>query len=162
MEHIHNKSLICRVNLKLRNDVKDSEAVEEADARQAEAEKAASKKGEHRAYAETLSAQAFGPLQKVVIPIGHSRQCGGSRLLRRLLRCRTAAREVDYDNLQMVLGIGEDGQAEDEDIPLDVLGVAWRSEGLEEPGHSSDGASASEEEEDVSLLYLHAKWTAAA
>ena len=162
LEHIHNKSLICRVNLKLRNDVQSAEAVEEADARQAEAEKAASLKGEHRAYAEALGSQACGPLQKVVIPIGHSRQCGGSRLMRRLLKCRIAAREVDFQQLQSVLGIGDEGVAgreDDEDVPLDVLGAAWRAEELGEHERMPSEPSDSDDEEDMSLLHLGARWS---
>ena len=121
LEHIHEESTICRVNLRLWNFAEPDSDVEDADWLQAVQEKTASKGGDHRRQG-ALSKQLYGPLRRIVIPMKHSRKSNSS-LLHSSRKCPFMAREMDCDGLQILLGLAE-GNASEVDIdefPLDVL-----------------------------------------
>ena len=121
LEHIHEESTICKVNLRLWNYASPDWEVEAADKKQAAQEKAAALRGDHKRYG-SLSSQACGPMRTIVIPLAHSRK-SNSKLMRRALKCEFMAREIDCDGLQVLLGIAEGNELEVEtdDFPLDVL-----------------------------------------
>ena len=127
IEHIHDESRICRVNLKLSYVPCEPDEVEAADAEQTLREQTAKHKGDHRAYSDILMGQCYGPLQRFIIPVGHSRK-NVSAVLRKALECPYMAREADFDRLSSLLGItpfaAPDSDA-DGDMPLDTLAATW-------------------------------------
>ena len=123
LDHLHEKALICRVNILLYHRPKPPEDVEQADWDQWEQEAACRARGERYDKSWVLTAQAFGPLQAFVIPIGHSRSSRYA-LMKRYLKCRVAAREVNFDAIFAALA-GDDSHQEVDELPLDVLVSIW-------------------------------------
>ena len=119
-------SQVCKLNLKLYHTPlqgNDLEAMLALDAAQSKLGKANTKKGDDRRYSSKLVRQAYGPLQKIILPIGHSRRSYWP-LMRVFVKCETAARCIDYGRLWDHLDASRDAgdSADDDEIPLDVLG----------------------------------------
>lgn len=119
LDHLHKKSEICFLNVLLRLDPLSQREVERADYVQWKSESSCRKRGVNKAYAECLVSQAFRPMQKIVVPNGHSRR-GRYPLLFAALSCSKAAIEVDFD--ACLAALSECGFEEPRDhVPLDVL-----------------------------------------
>ena len=106
---------VCHFNLMLFYPWLSDQEVLEADASQAEEEKAALKKLEHRKYTGILAGQGFGPLKKFLIPMDHSR-CSYSRLVQSMLYDEAATQCIDYDALEHLVCTGS-ADAEEE-VPI--------------------------------------------
>ena len=95
--------------------------------------------------------QSYGPLRRIVVPHGHSRQSASS-LMHMHLQCKVASRAVDFGRLRSHLGLDpafESDTDDDDDLPLDVLGRTWCGDG---------GQAEHESEDDIALDMLDRIW----
>ena len=68
--------------------------------------------------------QCEGPLQPLVIPVAHSRQSRYA-LMRRALKCRVTAKEVDFDKVLVEALEWTDGACIQDVVAMDVLATLW-------------------------------------
>ena len=85
--------------------------------RQRTEEAAKRSRGESSDYASVIARQTEGPLQKFLLPIGHSRQ-SKFKLFRMSLKCMTTTRVASFVTVRQLL-TGNPG--DEDDLPLDVL-----------------------------------------
>ena len=121
MEHLHNQTKgtkTCLVNVLLFLPALSDEEMMEEESSQRAREQEARRSLESTLYADVLSGQCRGPLQRFVIPTGSKR---GSRrpLFHEALIDRDMAREVDFTGVLEAL---ENGSLEEaaECVPLDM------------------------------------------
>ena len=122
MEHVHNTvscPRVCLVNTMLWLPVADPDEVAEPDWTQYAEEAASRARGEKCSYSDEPVVQAYGPLQRILIPKGHSRQSGWP-LMRAFLKGRKAARNADFVCLEDSVLKGHYDEAA-EYIPLDLM-----------------------------------------
>ena len=128
MDHLHEKSDVCLVNLLLYHKPVAQAEVDEANEKQYLEEAGCRNRAERHSYSDELSAQEFGPLNRFVIPVGHSHQARFPLMRKALQRCPTSSgREVDFVALRGMLGLDEIPEGEEvdnDDLPLDVLAAA--------------------------------------
>ena len=121
MEHLHNQTKgtkTCLVNVLLFLPALSEEVMMEEERIQREREKEARRSLESTLYADVLSGQCEGPLQRFLIPIGSKR---GSRrpLFHEAMIDRDMAREVDFAGVLEALESGNLEEAA-ECVPLDM------------------------------------------
>ena len=96
----------------------EDEVVDAADVLQAKLQAEARARCEHSNYHDELACQLPGPLQRFVVPIGHSRS---SRypMMHRYVKDPKAAREVCFDEIEADLYKSADEL--EANVPLDML-----------------------------------------
>ena len=125
MEHIHHKrSRVCLVNLMLFHPDCEDEAVEAADIQQAKQQAAARARCVQSNYHDELACQIPAPLQRFLIPDGHSRS---SRypMMSKYVKDSKAAREVCFEESEADLYRGT--EALEEHIPFVLLHMCKHS-----------------------------------
>ena len=134
MRHVHerkddNKSgaAICFVNIMLFIPDASEDEVAVANLAQAAQEAKLRASLESLSYSEQDTLQAEGPLAQFLVPVGCKRSGDGNSfpLWKEALKDSRVAREVDFVALRAALSSGLD-EADDEDIPLDILSRIWR------------------------------------
>lgn len=116
LDHIEKqKSQICMVNLTLFHSDFDEGVLEEADRLQAVLAAKTLKQGEWHGYTGTLVLQMRGHLPRFLIPLEHSRK-SRYKLFQRYLKDRTAAVEVDFEDI--LKNLHSDLEAARGNIPL--------------------------------------------
>ena len=96
----------------------DEADVVAADKRQAIEQAGARARCEHSNYHDELACQMPGPLQRILIPEGHSRR-SRYRMTDAYLRDEKAAREVDFEEIEADMYRGTDALGVH--VPLDLL-----------------------------------------
>ena len=133
MRHVHerkndnrNGAAICFVNIMLFLPDATDEEIDVANRAQAAQEAKLRRSLDSLSYSETDTLQAEGPLAQFLIPVGCKRNGDGNSfpLWKEAMKDQRVAREVDFAALRTALSSGFD-EADDEDIPLDVLSRIW-------------------------------------
>ena len=109
---------MCLVNLMIFHGDCEDEAVEAADALQAKLQAEARARCEHANYHDELACQLPGPLQRILVPIGHSRSFRYP-MMQRYVKDPKAAREVCFDEIEVDLYRGSEEL--ETHVPLDLL-----------------------------------------
>ena len=119
IEHLHKGSPVCLLNTLLFHPRLDGDTIAAADADQRARGKKARSRGENPAYAQQIVRQGFGPLQSLLIPIGHSRE---SRffLFQEALKDPSMTIIADFAAIRSALTSGSRSDIIDE-IPLVLL-----------------------------------------
>ena len=114
---MYKASDICLLNVQLYLPDKDEVEVEAADLKQRKEETAKRARGESSDHASVIARQTEGPIQRFLIPLGHSRQ-SRFRHFKMSLKCRVTAREASFGVIRQLL-VG--GAGDEDDLPLDVI-----------------------------------------
>jgi len=119
IEHLHKGSPVCLLNTLPFHPRLDPDVIEAADSEQRARGKKARSRCENPSYAEHIVRQGFGPMQTLIIPVGHSRE---SRffLMQEALRDPFMAIAADSVAIKSVLSSGSRSDMVDE-IPLTML-----------------------------------------
>ena len=120
LQHLHNKSEVCLVNLMMYAPDLPQAEVEEADWKQWKDEAKLRKQGLCTTYTSVLSSQDRGPLQKMVMPEDSSRRSRFPQF-HRSLKCHVTARTIDFDRVFQAFEVGASDGSVLESIPLDIL-----------------------------------------
>ena len=106
IEHLHDQSPVCLVNLRILMAPERADAVAEAEDDDYFRDAAMAAQGERRLFSGKWMRQAYGPLRKFVFPEGMRRRTN-SKLLRRYVACRQTVHIVNFPSLLHRLGLSE-------------------------------------------------------
>ena len=120
MEHLHTSSIICLVNTMLTLPPLSAEEAEQEAWGQWEGEAANRVSGLSTNHSGELFQILPGPLQRMVIPVGHTRR-SKHELFAKYLKCRKATKEVAFGP---IIHAFEEADSQEElldDVPLEAF-----------------------------------------
>ena len=121
LEHIHVNSVICRMNITLFYPDMPTAESDRLDALELERARAAAKEGRDPREADEPNVFASGPLQRLVIPQGHSRRGVGGAWAE-TLACQRSSFEMSFEDAWAYFDAQEFENMCDE-LPIELANV---------------------------------------